>query len=204
MVSGGRPEGAGEVAQGSQAMGLTSHGFNLCGVFDDISANVHIIGPLMKGVVLRSLEFNDADIKEPQTNAEEKLQEMDFGLAKTNELVTFVGGSGGDGGEDEEPWTNDWEADTPSATAPLVDGIDNDGFIPIGSDPASLEFQKEYRDVVEGSQRATNSSTTGSAPPPKDNIDGDLGAWCPGFQQHKKELTQGHRRDREERPRTGD
>ncbi|KAK1456493.1 hypothetical protein CMEL01_16397 [Colletotrichum melonis] len=156
-------------------------------------------------------------MKEPQANAEEKRQEMDFGLVKTDELVTFVGGSEGDGGEDEEPWMNDWEAgqgklrswhnrtfahwiglggvpnaavlqsgdtydpllsslnepDTPSATAPLVDGIDNDGFIPIGSDPASLEFQKEYRDIVEGSQRATNSSTTGSAPPPNDNIDGD-------------------------------
>ncbi|KAI3536029.1 hypothetical protein CSPX01_11063 [Colletotrichum filicis] len=59
---------------------------------------------------LRSVEFNDADIKEPQTNAEEERQEMDFGLAKTNELVTFVGGSEGDEGEDEEPWINDWEA----------------------------------------------------------------------------------------------
>ncbi|KAI3548687.1 hypothetical protein CABS01_11730 [Colletotrichum abscissum] len=116
---------------------------------------------------------------------------MDFGLAKTNELVTFVGGSGGDGGEDEEPWMNDWEAGQGKLRSwynrTFADWIgcvsDDDGAVDMGqidkpgvscgSDPASLEFQKEYRDVAEGSQRATNSSTTGSAPPPKDNIDGD-------------------------------
>ncbi|KAK7435480.1 hypothetical protein Landi51_13019 [Colletotrichum acutatum] len=108
-----REREAGEVVQGSQGMGLTSQGSGFCGVSDEISANVHIIEPVLKGAispisgnehqnvrleeespcdqqVLRSREFNDAGLKEHRTNTVEALQEMDYGLAKAKELATSV------------------------------------------------------------------------------------------------------------------